>query len=188
MGIIKTRRILTGLISVVGCYLSHLFTYIVISKSHGFSGDSVLVVAIRESRHCYITPLSLAIPVIGAIVLMILTDKKTIQKAINYKYIFIYQALVFYAMELFKYSVEDYHHAPTLKEIYVGSLIQIPIAVILTFLTKITCKLINKIKTYLNKNEVEKKLSPIVTGEPIFTNLVLAYLSKLLRSPPLQLA
>lgn len=76
MGIMKTRRILTGLISVVGCYLSHLFTYIVINRSHGFSGDSVLVVAIRESRHCYITPLSLTIPVIGAIVLMILTDKK----------------------------------------------------------------------------------------------------------------
>ena len=49
----------------------------------------------------------LSVIFIGAIVLMILTDKKTIQKAINYKYIFIYQALIFYLMELFKYSVED---------------------------------------------------------------------------------
>lgn len=31
-------------------------------------------------------------------------------------------------------------------------------------------------------------MSKIVTSEPIFTNLVLAYLSKLLRSPPIKLA
>ena len=187
MRILTTRKVLTGLISVIGCYISHIFTYIVINKSRGFSGDSIITIAIRESKHCYITPQSLMIPILGALILMYLSDKKSIQKIMNYKSVLLYQGFIFYTMELFRYSIEDYHHAPTLKEIYVGILIQIPVAILLTFLAKVAYKLIGKLKALISREKAVKLISCSISVNKYFIDLILVFLSKLLRSPPIRL-